>query len=201
MGKEIAAEWLMDSRGQAEMTLLLFQKAMFRIAHIWACHIDLKEYIELLEKVYCRIIAKKVIRGATGQTEIVMPRIAVEIFQDGKMDGLDDWMECEDDEEEDVETFEYKHEEDAETLVMKKFKKRKPNAFGDDDDGLMSAREPFNYRENVEFFQGEAEDEVKLGPQDIDIDVLGEMRDIYPLGYPAEQFICKLKNDVHDSFI
>ena len=53
---------------------------LFRIAHSWATHIDMAEYIELLGKIYDRIICKKVIRGETGKTEIALARIQVELF-------------------------------------------------------------------------------------------------------------------------
>jgi|688.fasta_scaffold1366927_1 hypothetical protein len=79
MSKEIAQEWLLDSCGLQEMTLVLFQKTLFRIAHIWATHVDIKEYIELLEKVYSRITIKKVIRGADGSHEVFLPKIQIEI--------------------------------------------------------------------------------------------------------------------------
>ena len=48
------------------MNLIMFQKALFRVAHGWATHIDMDEYIEVLTKVYNRITIKKVIRGDTG---------------------------------------------------------------------------------------------------------------------------------------
>ena len=80
MEKEIEQEWIMDTRGQSEMSLILFQKLMFRIAHFWATHIDIAEYVELLNKVYERITCRKIIRGANGAVEVVLPRIEVNIF-------------------------------------------------------------------------------------------------------------------------
>ena len=62
------------------MNLALFQKLIFRIAHGWGTHIDIDEYIELLNRVYERITIKKIIRGETGETEVALPRIQVEIF-------------------------------------------------------------------------------------------------------------------------
>ena len=53
---------------------------LFRIAHSWATHIDIDEYVELLNKVYARITMKKVIRGDSGKVEMALPRIQVEIF-------------------------------------------------------------------------------------------------------------------------
>ena len=64
------------------MDLNLFQKLLFRIAHYWGTHVDIPEYCELLMKVYERITCRKIIRGATGESEIVIPRIAVDIYQD-----------------------------------------------------------------------------------------------------------------------
>jgi hypothetical protein len=78
--KEIAQEWIFDARGQKTMNIALFIKLMFRIAHAWAINIDQEEYIEILEKVYDRITAKRIIRGKTGKIEIALPRIQVNIF-------------------------------------------------------------------------------------------------------------------------
>lgn len=55
--------------------MLLFQKMLFKIAHLWATHVDIKEYIELLSMVYDRITTKKVIRGADSSCEVFLPRI------------------------------------------------------------------------------------------------------------------------------
>jgi len=75
MNREVAQEWIHDARGQSTMNLIMFQKALFRVAHGWATHIDMDEYIEVLTKVYDRITIKKVIRGDTGQVDLVLPRI------------------------------------------------------------------------------------------------------------------------------
>jgi hypothetical protein len=75
MAKEIAQEWVMDACGEKEMSLLLFQKALFRLAHSWATHVDTKEYIELLEKLYERITVKRVTRGTDGSREVFLPKI------------------------------------------------------------------------------------------------------------------------------
>ena len=57
------------------MNLTKFQKMLFRISHSWGSHIDMDEYIELLEKIYERITIKQVIRGENGKVETVLPRI------------------------------------------------------------------------------------------------------------------------------
>lgn len=48
MAKEVANDWLLDSCGHSEMTINLFQKYLFRIAHQWAVNLDLDEYCDLL---------------------------------------------------------------------------------------------------------------------------------------------------------
>ena len=58
MNREVAQEWINDARGQQSMNLIMFQKMLFRIAHSWATHIDIQEYIEVLNKIYDRIIIK-----------------------------------------------------------------------------------------------------------------------------------------------
>ena len=82
MAREVAQEWNYDSRAKSTMNLTKFQKTLFRIAHAWGTHIDIEEYIELLNKIYDRITVKKIIRGETGEVTTVLPRIQVEIFQD-----------------------------------------------------------------------------------------------------------------------
>jgi len=56
MENEIEQEWVMDSRGQEELSFNLLTKVLFRIAHSWATNIDLDEYVELLSKIFDRII-------------------------------------------------------------------------------------------------------------------------------------------------
>ena len=70
----------------------------------------------------------------------------------------------------------------------------------------MTVREPFLFKEEVQYFR-----EPKMGDfeggiarpteKDVVVDLIAEMDDVYPIGYPTEQFICKLKNDVIQSFI
>ena len=63
----------------------------------------------------------------------------------------------------------------------------------------MSVRDPFYFNEVVQYFKEPAEgdfDNKVLGPSDKDITVelLAEITDVYPLGYPTEQFVAHLKN-------
>jgi len=183
---------------------------MFRIAHFWATHIDVAEYVELLWKVYERITCRKIIRGADGSVEVVLPRIEVNVFQEKEVEDEDDgFLSCEEDEAEQSD-YEYKHLEDDEG-TLKRYKKRKDDGLGADgeDDGgmLMTVREPFKFTEAVQYYKEleVADAAAEEGPrppsdEDIEVDLLAGLTDIYPLGYPTEQFICKLKNDIRDAF-
>ena len=64
------------------------------MAHGWATHIDMDEYVELLTKVYERITIKKIIRGDSGRVEIALPRIQVDIFQEKEEEDGAEWQSC-----------------------------------------------------------------------------------------------------------
>ncbi len=68
-------QWKRDATGLDEMSQTLFQKLLFTIAHYWCIHIDVEEYVEFLEKLYNRIIVKKIIRGADGTEVMLLPEI------------------------------------------------------------------------------------------------------------------------------
>lgn len=64
----------------------------------------------------------------------------------------------------------------------------------------MSIREPFYYKENViYYYNGSDVAEPEAG--DIEVDLLADFSDVYPFGYPTEQFIANVKNDVHRAFV
>ena len=70
----------------------------------------------------------------------------------------------------------------------------------------MSVRDPFLFKEEVQYFrepkEGDHDGAVKQPTEkDIVVDLLAECSDVYPLGYPTEQFICKIKNDIIAAFI
>jgi len=75
MSKEIEQEWHMDSGGLQELNYHQFGKLIFRIAHHWATHIDLGEYVELLEKVFSRITVRKVLKTTDQNILICYPTI------------------------------------------------------------------------------------------------------------------------------
>lgn len=78
---EVDQEWILDSAGQSQMSLQLFQKMLFRIAHQWCPSIDVDEYLDLLQKIYERIVSRRLVRGATCKVEDVLPSIQVQITQ------------------------------------------------------------------------------------------------------------------------
>ena len=126
----------MDSVGNAELSLHLFSKVLFRIAHQWATHVDLDEYCELLMKIFKRITVRRVIKSSDGSVIEAMPTLVVEIVTPPVDEGIDDpfrsseqeelamWEACQSDEEEKDE-FDYHYFEQADTLTVKKHKKRK----------------------------------------------------------------------------
>lgn len=219
---ELKHQWKSDGAGLETMGMSQFTKLLFKIVHTWAIHVDLEEYIEFLNKLYDRIIVKKIVRGDDGTTDLLLPEIYTEITQDDpEADEPDnEWVSCGSNESQDNNFFEYKHDEDPETLAMKMFKRKKKEA--DEDEGeeanvpVFSSREPFMYKEVVKFFKDEFdnadredsdEDEpsraarqARQRPQpnsnDTVKDVLADITDVFPLGYPTEQFICKTKNEV-----
>jgi len=70
----------------------------------------------------------------------------------------------------------------------------------------MTVRDPFLFNEEVQYFREQRPgdfDGVVSAPseKDVIVDLLADMDNVYPMGYPTEQFICKLKNDVIQAFI
>jgi hypothetical protein len=114
-------------------------------------------------------------------------------------DASDEWSEVGDDTEDDLNVYEYDWHED-DNAVPRKVRKRRQDKTAKADNNIMNAREPFYYHERVEYFT-EGSFYVKLSAQDIEEDILADMQDVYPLGYPAEQYLVKLKNDLQEAFI
>ena len=180
---------------------------LFRIANCWGTHVDMDEYVEVLTKVYERITVRKVIRGDTGSVEIALPRIQVEIFQEKEEEDGAEWVSCLSDEYQD-DNYEYQHKEDPmDPTKTKRYKRPLPDGMNEDDGGvMMSVRDPFLFKEEVQYYrepaEGEFDQAVKQpSSRDIETHQLAELTDIYPIGYPTEQFICKLKNDIIAAFI
>jgi hypothetical protein len=204
----------MDRNGQDALTLHLFTKLLFRVAHQWATHIDLEEYLELLGKIYARITIRKAVRAHDGKEILCYPTIHTQIITD-VVDGEDPfapassgaenalWEPCMSDEEE-REGFEYTFIEDEASMTVRKSKKRKPPQLevekkeeADMDSApLFSMKDPINYREEVVYHLNSGD--YKPGGDDLVSYVLAQPRDIVPFGYPSEQFLTWMRNDVHE---
>lgn len=187
--------------GQPELTLHLFTKLLFRIAHQWATHIDLEEYLELLGKIYARITIRKAVRASDGKEVLCYPTIHTQIITD-VVDGEDPfapassgaenalWEPCMSDEEE-RDGFEYTFIEDEPSMTVKKSKKRKPPVLevpkedADMDSApLFSMKDPINYREEVVFHLNAGD--YKPSGDDLVCYIMAEPKDIVPFGYPTE---------------
>jgi hypothetical protein len=201
MEKEILSEWILDCRGRKDLDYNLIVIMLFRVAHSWAVHIDYEEYSYLLSVIYGRMTKKMLIK--TGKRTPILPNIIVgfpeeekkiqaanENGEDEQNDEGPDWEECDEDESPRSE-YEYKYGDETDTMDLKRYKKLR-NAGGS---GLMAAahiKEPFAYQEAVEYDFGDIEEGVTI------IDQLLEEEYVLPLGYPTEQYLFKLKNDVHE---
>ena len=211
--KEIDQEWLQDSQGQATLNLHLFTKVLFRIAHQWAVHIDLDEYIELLTKVYARITVRKVIRASDGSALLCYPTIYSEIIPEEEnaeafapnTSGADEALlePCASDEE-DKEGWDYKYLEDAGSMTLKKHKKKSApppveTSTGDgldlDSAPLFSVKDAIIFKEEVIFHQNSGD--YKPKQDDMVSYCLADLADVLPIGYPTEQFLTWMRNDVH----
>ena len=78
----------MDSDGEEALNFDLFNKLLFRIAHSWATHVDLDEYLEILDKIYARITIRQVIKASDGSVVTCHPTIGCEILPE-LQDGVD----------------------------------------------------------------------------------------------------------------
>jgi hypothetical protein len=118
----------MDSDGEEALNFDLFNKLLFRIAHSWATHVDLDEYLEILDKIYARITIRKVIKASDGSVVKCYPTINCEILPE-LQDGVDIfavkpqfgegmWENVPMDEKEMTEVFEYQYFEDEKTLTL-----------------------------------------------------------------------------------
>ena len=212
MAGEIDQEWLTDSAGQPELTLHLFTKLLFRVAHQWATHIDLEEYLELLNKIYARITVRRAVRAGDGKVVLCYPTIHTQIVTE-PVEGEDPfapassgaetalWEPCASDEE-DREGFEYSFVEDAASMTVRKHKKRRAPPVestkeeNDLDSGPMfSMKDAVVYREEVVYHQNSGD--YRPGGDDLVSYCLASLDDVVPFGYPTEQFLTWVRNDVH----
>lgn len=215
--KEIDNNWIFDCGGRsstAETTIksakcdcnyTLFSKSLFKLAHSWCTHIDYEEYCFLLTRIYERVTCKVIIKSDK-RDKMLPTKIVVSFPEEEKKvkrmnendEGLEEdeegqevgWVECDDDESVNSD-FEYKYRDDNEALDMKRYKRPKHKG-GVALMAVTHIKDPFLYKEEIEYdFAG-----VKEGDSIID-QLIGEEY-VLPFGYPTEQFLFKLKNDVHE---
>ena len=154
MKSQVAQEWFYDSHGQEMMDQNLFSKFIFRIAHQWSTSIDLKEYVELLDKIYSRIVIRKIVRYS-GKVDTAYPTIQVTIDQEKQPQneefGDAEWESCAEDESDD-DGYSY------DIRDGKRWKQAKKDTdFGATDpaavkDVFLTARDPFYFKEVVQYY-------------------------------------------------
>ena len=205
MDKEINDQWLFDCGGRSDLDYSLLSHALFRIAHWWCIHIDYEEYAFLLTKIYLRITCKVIIKSNSRQK--VLPNIVVSFPDEEKNmkkddneemeepEGDDDggeWVECDEDESPRSD-YSYKYGDDNEAMDLKRYKRPK-RGIGAKLMAVTHIKEPFLYKEDVEYDLSNLEE----GSAVID-QMMGEEY-VLPFGYPTEQYLFKLKNDVNEIF-
>lgn len=103
-------------------------------------------------------------------------------------------MSCATDEDEFAD-YEYQVREGG-----RKYKMRKPQEETGLKDVFLTARDPFYFNEQVIYYQSDERGETQCMPpseEDFEYDVLTDTTNIFPLGYPTEQYLAWVKNDVH----
>jgi len=114
------------------------------------------------------------------------------------------WEACMSDEDE-KEEFDYHYFEDEPTLTVRKHKKRRPLLEKKEEDGFetretghLNLNDALVYREEIVFHQNKGD--YRPAGDDYVTYVLASCNDVIPFGYPTEQFMTWMKNDVHDKF-
>lgn len=106
----------------------------------------------------------------------------------------DDWLECRSNES-NRSDYDYKYEEDPDNMVVKKYKKPKPQGGNLGSQGISNMnsviKDPIIYNEEVTFnFINEADSAL--------IPHLLDMQFVVPFGFPTETYLAKLKNHVQE---
>jgi hypothetical protein len=160
----------------------------------------LDEYLELLQKIYDRITARKVIKACDGTIVMCYPTIYTQIIPDKESEevfapnnsGADAALlePCASDEEE-KKGFDYVYVEDEFSMTVKKHKKRSVPPIqptGNDMDmetpPMFSMKDPVEYKEEVVFYQNAGD--YKPMVDDVVIPVLTDIENCLPFGYPTE---------------
>ena len=168
---------------------------------------DIDEYLDLLQRIYDRITFKKVYDTNNESVTDHYPRIQVTFPKEEQVisetvvrgpsnAGADnDWLECASNES-NKSDYEYKYEEDPARMIVKKLKKRK--AIGGFDMGgvNLTIKEPFIYNEEVQY-PNLLDHRTELNYRAI-YDQPLDLKLVLPFGYPTEQFLRQIKQDIHN---
>jgi len=111
--------------------------------------------------------------------------------------GENEWEQCDEDEDED-DQHNYEVRENGQRWRQRKAEEAQADK-DDQKDVFLTARDPFYYKEVVQFYQPYEQGQKCAPPtaQDFEYDVLTDHSNILPLGYPTEQYLSFVKNDVH----
>jgi len=71
---------------------------------------------------------------------------------------------------------------------------------------FFTTRDPFTFNETVQYYHKQFDSDGKklTAPPTIEeheYDVLTDFNNVFPLGYPTEQYLCWVKNDVQKAFL
>ena len=66
-------------------------------------------------------------------------------------------------------------------------------------DVFLTARDPFYFKEKVLYYHNDGTNTSCKAPsnEDFEYDVMTDPENIFPLGYPTEQYMAWIKNDVY----
>lgn len=111
--------------------------------------------------------------------------------------GENEWEQCDEDEDED-DQHNYEVRENGQRWRQRKAEEAQADK-DEQKDVFLTARDPFYYKEVVQFYHPYEQGQKCAPPtaQDFEYDVLTDHSNILPLGYPTEQYLSFVKNDVH----
>jgi hypothetical protein len=106
--------------------------------------------------------------------------------------------------EDETNEFEYHYFENEANLTVRKHRRRRPLLERSDDAAttehipMFPSKEPVQFKENVVYHQNDGD--YRPHGDDFVSYVIADFKDVFPFGYPTEQFLCWLKNDVYIKF-
>jgi len=153
---------------------------------------------------------RRVTKAATGESVICYPTVQCEVIPEAGFDGEDPFnsaaMTTEDalleacaSDEEEVAGYDYIWQESPESHTLTKHRRRKPVVLQEDEGfsdatPMFSVKEAVPYKEYVVFHKNAGD--YKPVKNDIVQYVLADLNCVVPFGYPLEQFLTWMKNDV-----